>query len=202
VATIDDYAATHELVADLVAAGVEASVPQTVRETVEAVKALKTKCPEGVPQSAVKAHLSLDKSTVSHRSKHAIELGHLIDEQEKRGPACPTQARRPSAGRSRGAAEAGAVRIEPLQCCSVSGERGGTGTIPIRGIIRGPHHPRGCSSMVMMKSLTAPQTARRNRNVHPSTQMAIRRTTLSSRIGPRTSPRNAGRNSHHGHAAK
>ena len=38
---MEDYAAVHELAADLVSAGVRASVPPTVRETVEAVKALK-----------------------------------------------------------------------------------------------------------------------------------------------------------------
>jgi hypothetical protein len=85
VATIDDYAAVHALAADLVAAGVEASVPQTVRETVEAVRALAKRWPEGVPQSAVKAYLVLDKSTVSRRINHAIKLGYLVDEQDKRG---------------------------------------------------------------------------------------------------------------------
>jgi hypothetical protein len=84
VATIDDYAAVHGLVADLVASGVEASVPDTVRETVEAVKALSKKWSNGVPQGAVKAYLGLDKGTVSRRIKHAIDLGYLIDEQEKR----------------------------------------------------------------------------------------------------------------------
>ena len=39
-ATLDDYAAVHELIADLVAAGVDASVPATVRETVAAITAL------------------------------------------------------------------------------------------------------------------------------------------------------------------
>jgi hypothetical protein len=85
VATIDDYAMIHELVADLVAAGVEASVPQTVRETVEAVRALMKQWREGVPQSAVKSFLKLDKGTVSRRISHAITLGYLVDEQEKRG---------------------------------------------------------------------------------------------------------------------
>jgi hypothetical protein len=85
VATIDDYAAVYELVADLVSAGVEASVPPTVRETVEAAKALKKEWADGVPQSAVKGYLQLDKSTVSRRVKHAIDLGYLVDQQEKRG---------------------------------------------------------------------------------------------------------------------
>jgi hypothetical protein len=85
VAIADDYAAVHELVADLVSAGVGASVPQTVRETVEAVKALAKSWIGGVPQSAVKKELDLDKATVSRRIKHAIELGYLVDEQDKRG---------------------------------------------------------------------------------------------------------------------
>ena len=87
-ATVEDYAVVHELVADLVSAGVEASVPPTVRETVEAVKEL-NKLPSwrfvGVPQSEVKKHLGLDKSTISRRIKHAIDLGYLVDEQEKKG---------------------------------------------------------------------------------------------------------------------
>src|SRR5829696_390701 len=41
VATIEDYAAVRELVADLVSEGIEATVPETVRETVEAVKRLR-----------------------------------------------------------------------------------------------------------------------------------------------------------------
>jgi hypothetical protein len=41
VATIEDYATVRELVADLVSEGIEATVPATVRETVEAVKRLR-----------------------------------------------------------------------------------------------------------------------------------------------------------------
>jgi hypothetical protein len=85
IASIDDYAAVYELVADLVSAGVGASVPKTVRETVEAVKALKKSWPSGVPQSALKAYLRLDKGAVSRRVKHATELGYLVDDQEKKG---------------------------------------------------------------------------------------------------------------------
>jgi hypothetical protein len=84
-ATVEDYAVVHELVADLVSAGVEASVPPTVRETVEAVKKLKKSWPTGVPQSAVRNHLRLDRGTVSRRINHAITLGYLVDEQEKKG---------------------------------------------------------------------------------------------------------------------
>jgi hypothetical protein len=41
VATIEDYAVVRELVADLVSEGIEATVPATVRETVEAVERLR-----------------------------------------------------------------------------------------------------------------------------------------------------------------
>jgi hypothetical protein len=85
VATAEDYAEVYELVAELVSAGVEASVPQTVRETVEAVRALKKFWPDGVPQSAVKDHLGLDKGTVSRRINQAIDLGYLVNAQDKKG---------------------------------------------------------------------------------------------------------------------
>ena len=39
----------------------------------------------GVPQSAVKDCLKLDKSSVSRRIKDAIALGYLVDKQEKKG---------------------------------------------------------------------------------------------------------------------
>ena len=42
IATLDDYAVIRELVADLIAEGLEASVPLVMRETVQAVKDLKT----------------------------------------------------------------------------------------------------------------------------------------------------------------
>ena len=85
IATVDDYAAVHELVADLVSAGVGASVPETVRETVEAVKALSTSWPNGVPQSALKGVLGLDKGPISRRVNQAIDLGYLVNEEEKKG---------------------------------------------------------------------------------------------------------------------
>jgi hypothetical protein len=87
IATVDDYAAVYELVADLVSAGVGASVPLTVRETVEAVKAIGKSSSglQGVSQSVIRKRLSLDKGTVSRRINQAIELGYLADAQEKRG---------------------------------------------------------------------------------------------------------------------
>jgi hypothetical protein len=85
VASAEDYAAVYDLMADLVSAGVEASVPKTVRDTVEVVKALKKSWGGAVPQSALKAQLRLDKSTVSRRVGEAIRLGYLVDRREKKG---------------------------------------------------------------------------------------------------------------------
>ena len=48
VATVDDYAAVRELVADLIGEGVNASVSRTIRETVQAVATLQAVTPGGV----------------------------------------------------------------------------------------------------------------------------------------------------------
>jgi hypothetical protein len=90
VATLDDYAVIRELVADLVAQGVEASVPPIVRETVVAVEALaeannSALASDGVPFAALVSHLKLDKSTVSRRVKVALAREYLRNLQEKRG---------------------------------------------------------------------------------------------------------------------
>ena len=58
VATIDDYAAVRELVADLVAAGVDATVKPDVRETVEAVAYLIKSGAEEVTQTALRERLT------------------------------------------------------------------------------------------------------------------------------------------------
>ena len=68
IATLDDYAAVHELVADLLSEGVGASVKPEVRQTVEAVRAL---AKSGVSLDAIAKQLELDKTTVSRRVKDA-----------------------------------------------------------------------------------------------------------------------------------
>jgi hypothetical protein len=76
----EDYAAVRELVVDLVGEGVEATVPATVRETVEAVKRLRegsTGDPVTVAELARK--LELDRSTVSRRARSAKDRGYLRD---------------------------------------------------------------------------------------------------------------------------
>jgi DNA-binding transcriptional ArsR family regulator len=80
VASIEDYAAVRELVVDLVGEGVEATVPKTVRETVEAVKRLREGS-KGVPVTVAELarKLKLDRSTVSRRVRSARDRGYLRD---------------------------------------------------------------------------------------------------------------------------
>lgn len=99
VATIDDYIAVRELVADIVAEGLEASVPETVRETVEAVRELLAHKGEGdtpgdsraqlhTPSTTVlevARHLRIDRSAAQRRLKESEDRGFLKNLEEKRG---------------------------------------------------------------------------------------------------------------------
>jgi len=85
VACLDDYAAVRELVFDLVAEGVEATVPATVRETVAAVSRLADASPDGVTIAAVGRELRLDKSSACRRVHTAIDRGHLKNLETGRG---------------------------------------------------------------------------------------------------------------------
>jgi hypothetical protein len=81
VATFDDYEVVRELVLELFSDGVQASVPDVVRETVEAF-------PEGpkyMSQAELAEKLHLDKGTISRRVAHAIELGYLENDETRRG---------------------------------------------------------------------------------------------------------------------
>jgi len=84
VATIeDDYTVVRELVADLVSEGIEVTVPETVRETVEAVRRLR-EASSGEPVSVVELarELKLDRSAVSRRVRNAKDRGYLRDLEE------------------------------------------------------------------------------------------------------------------------
>ncbi len=85
VATIEDYAAVRELVAGFMATGVEATVPEIVRETVAAVAAASGGKSDGVTIAAVARELGLDKSAAWRRVKTAIALGYLVNKEERRG---------------------------------------------------------------------------------------------------------------------
>ena len=93
IATLADYRAVRELVVDLVAEGVEASVPATTRETVAAVERLGRLRPmaadstddAGVTAAALGRELGLDKSAARRRAKGAIERGFLTNLEGRRG---------------------------------------------------------------------------------------------------------------------
>lgn len=102
IADIDDYRLVWELVADIVSVGVEATVSKEVRETVEAVRALKGKTRalkgkteeplqekssdwDGLPLFAVAEKLQLDKGSASRRVKEACRLGYLENLEQRKG---------------------------------------------------------------------------------------------------------------------
>ncbi len=84
IATIDDYAAVREIVGELVAEGIEATVPQTVRETVQAVEVLAADG-EGVSVAQLAKMLKLDKSATSRRWQAARTRGYLKNLEKQRG---------------------------------------------------------------------------------------------------------------------
>ncbi len=86
IADLDDYAAVRELVADLISEGVEATVPKTVRETVEAARRL-LEGSEGEPitTAGIARELKLDKSAALRRVRAAIDRGHLKNLEDRRG---------------------------------------------------------------------------------------------------------------------
>ena len=85
IATVEDYAIVRDLVAEVIAAGVEATVPEIVRETVEAVYALAPDPEQGVMARAVAGKLSVDKSTASRRLRRAGDDGYIRNLEDKRG---------------------------------------------------------------------------------------------------------------------
>jgi hypothetical protein len=118
IATIADYGAVRELVADLVSDAVGMTVTDAVRETVRAVGDLTL---EGGETSITKlaAMLQIDKASASRRVRSAIDGGYLQNLEDRRG--------RP-ARLTLGDPLPDEVTILPdpdqvLQCCSVA--RGG-----------------------------------------------------------------------------
>jgi hypothetical protein len=82
IATIEDYAVVRELAADLFSEGIEATVSNTVRETVDAVAAHKK---DEVSLGELAAKLGLDKSVTSRRLRRATEFGYLVNLETRRG---------------------------------------------------------------------------------------------------------------------
>lgn len=83
IATPADYEAIRALVADLISAGVGATVPATVQETVEAVAALAET--QGVKIDAIAARLKIDRSAAQRRLATARGKGFIVNLEDKRG---------------------------------------------------------------------------------------------------------------------
>jgi len=82
VAIRDDYATVRELVADLFAEGVEATVKPETREVVAIVKALGK---DEVSVTEIAKALSLDKGAASRRVSDATAHGYLVNAETRKG---------------------------------------------------------------------------------------------------------------------
>lgn len=85
VADIEDYAMVRELVEDLYADTLAATVRPEVRQTVNAVAALLEGRNEPVRQYELVEPLGIGKGTVSRRVGKAIKDGYLVNEEERPG---------------------------------------------------------------------------------------------------------------------
>jgi hypothetical protein len=82
---VDDYRGVRDLISDLIASGVGAAVPDTIRETVRAVD---TVIQRGVAEASVKAVadiLRLDPSATSRRLRAAVQSGYVRNAEDRRG---------------------------------------------------------------------------------------------------------------------
>jgi hypothetical protein len=84
-ATLDDYEAVRTLVEPLIAAGVDATVSEAMRETVEAVARLCPNKEDTASVAAIARELRLDKGSASRRASAAKERGYLVNHETKRG---------------------------------------------------------------------------------------------------------------------
>ena len=85
IATLVDYSVVHELVQDLIADGVDATVPKAIRETVAVVQQLTANNDDGVSLRAIAAALKLDKAAGSRRWQVARDRGYLKNLETRKG---------------------------------------------------------------------------------------------------------------------
>jgi hypothetical protein len=85
IATIEDYTAVRELVADLVAEGVDVTVKPEIREVVETTVRLLAEGRDEVRQADLKGALNLDKSAISRRVAGALDGGFLKNLEDRKG---------------------------------------------------------------------------------------------------------------------
>ena len=114
VADLSDYAAVRDLVADLIAEGIGATVRPAIREIVEAVARLINGGTTEVKLSDLATALKLDKSAVSRRVAGAIDAGVLRNLEDRKGRPAKLVLGDPLPGD---------IEVLPppevLQCCSV-----------------------------------------------------------------------------------
>jgi hypothetical protein len=89
IATLEDYAAVRDLVAEVIAEGISAAVSSTMRETVDAVAALASPplSPFGISNVTAKQVadcLGIDKSNATRRIKAAIKAGYLVNDEPRK----------------------------------------------------------------------------------------------------------------------
>jgi predicted XRE-type DNA-binding protein len=82
VAQIADYEAVYGLVADIISEAAEASIPHSVRRTVEAVKKLIEHHPNGVQQKHIAEALGVGKPTASKFVRSTIDKGYLLNHSD------------------------------------------------------------------------------------------------------------------------
>ena len=86
VATLGDYSRVRDLVSGLIAEGVEATVPKTVRETVEDVEnVIDGWGEEHATNKAVAEELEIDKAAASRRVRTAIGRGYIKNLEDRKG---------------------------------------------------------------------------------------------------------------------
>ena len=88
VATVEgDYAPVRDLVGNLIAEGIEASVSDTIRETVEAVHALIDEGAASVTPKALTEKLGVGRSAAYDRIRRTLHAGYLINQaaRDERG---------------------------------------------------------------------------------------------------------------------
>jgi hypothetical protein len=83
VATIEDYDVVRELIGQLIAEGVEASVPEKTRETVEVVRGLIDQGTTHPSRKAIADRLEIGRSATYDRIRDALLRGYLVNEAGK-----------------------------------------------------------------------------------------------------------------------
>jgi hypothetical protein len=85
IASADDYAVVRELVVDVIAEGIDATVPPIVRETVQAVQRLTGDGREEATLREIAQTLGLDRSATSRRIAAGVQLGYLRNLEDRKG---------------------------------------------------------------------------------------------------------------------